>query len=81
MRVGRLRQRQPRADLHVHPARAAAATDAAVPAALVELTAAPRCDIEREIWLVVHPDVRRSPRVQRVADAIADAVHAADGRL
>ncbi|AQT54187.1 LysR family transcriptional regulator [Burkholderia orbicola] len=50
-------------------------------APLVELTAAPRCDIEREIWLVVHPDVRRSPRVQRVADAIADAVHAADGRL
>ncbi|WP_241025457.1 LysR substrate-binding domain-containing protein, partial [Burkholderia sp. Ac-20384] len=50
-------------------------------APLVELTAAPRCDIEREIWLVVHPDVRRSPRVQRVADAIAEAVHAADGRL
>ncbi|AOK19427.1 LysR family transcriptional regulator [Burkholderia cepacia] len=51
------------------------------PASLVELTAAPRCDIEREIWLVVHPDVRRSPRVQRVADAIADAVRAADGAL
>ena len=50
-------------------------------APLVELTAAPRCDIEREIWLVVHPDVRRSPRVQRVADAIAEAVRAADGRL
>ncbi|MFP3562080.1 LysR family transcriptional regulator, partial [Paraburkholderia sp. SIMBA_049] len=46
-------------------------------AALVELTSAPRCDVEREIWLVVHPDVRRSPRVQRVADAIADAVRAA----
>ncbi|RQR43544.1 MULTISPECIES: LysR family transcriptional regulator [unclassified Burkholderia] len=69
-----------RANAH-QPARAAAATDAAAPAALVELTAAPRCDIEREIWLVVHPDVRRSPRVQRVADAIADAVHAAEGRL
>nr|WP_175801832.1 LysR family transcriptional regulator [Burkholderia anthina] len=51
------------------------------PAPLVELTAAPRCDVEREIWLVVHPDVRRSPRVQRVADAIADAVRAADGHL
>ncbi|WP_455731862.1 LysR substrate-binding domain-containing protein, partial [Burkholderia stabilis] len=50
-------------------------------APLVELTSAPHCDIEREIWLVVHPDVRRSPRVQRVADAIADAVHEADGRL
>lgn len=48
---------------------------------LVELASAPRCDIEREIWLVVHPDVRRSPRVQIVADAIADAVRAADGRL
>ncbi|MCA8423915.1 LysR family transcriptional regulator [Burkholderia seminalis] len=54
---------------------------ARVAAPLVELTDAPRCDIEREIWLVVHPDVRRSPRVQRVAEAIADAVHAADGRL
>ncbi|KWO79806.1 LysR family transcriptional regulator [Burkholderia ubonensis] len=51
------------------------------PASLVELTSAPRCDIEREIWLVVHPDVRRSPRVQTVADAIADAIRAADGGL
>ncbi|KVL43236.1 LysR family transcriptional regulator [Burkholderia territorii] len=50
-------------------------------AALVELTSVPRCDVEREIWLVVHPDVRRSPRVQRVADAIADAVREADGHL
>ncbi|WP_034176707.1 LysR substrate-binding domain-containing protein, partial [Burkholderia ambifaria] len=70
---------------------AGAGTDAGTPAsadpslpataALVELTSAPRCDVEREIWLVVHPDVRRSPRVQRVADAIADAVRAADGHL
>lgn len=60
-----------------------ASADPSLPAtaALVELTAAPRCDVEREIWLVVHPDVRRSPRVQRVADAIADAVRAADGHL
>ncbi|KVQ53432.1 LysR family transcriptional regulator [Burkholderia territorii] len=50
-------------------------------AALVELTSVPRCDVEREIWLVVHPDVRRSPRVQRVADAIADAVRDAHGHL
>jgi len=50
-------------------------------AALVELAAAPRCDVERAIWLVVHPDVRRAPRVQRVAEAIADAVRQADGRL
>ncbi|WP_010089618.1 LysR substrate-binding domain-containing protein, partial [Burkholderia ubonensis] len=53
----------------------------APPASLVELTSTPRCDIEREIWLVVHPDVRRSPRVQTVADAIADAIRAADGAL
>ncbi|WP_338640122.1 LysR family transcriptional regulator [Burkholderia pyrrocinia] len=59
----------------------AGAAPSSTPAPLVELTSAPRCDIEREIWLVVHPDVRRSPRVQRVADAIADAVRAADGRL
>ncbi|WP_175726348.1 LysR family transcriptional regulator [Burkholderia ambifaria] len=60
-----------------------ASADPSLPAtaALVELTSAPRCDVEREIWLVVHPDVRRSPRVQRVADAIADAVRAADGHL
>ncbi|GAU03968.1 LysR substrate binding domain protein [Burkholderia stabilis] len=59
----------------------AGAAPSSTPAPLVELTSAPRCNIEREIWLVVHPDVRRSPRVQRVADAIADAVRAADGRL
>ncbi|WP_322024191.1 LysR family transcriptional regulator [Burkholderia sp. BCC1977] len=60
-----------------------AAADPSLPAptALVELTSVPRCDVEREIWLVVHPDVRRSPRVQRVADAIADAVRDADGHL
>jgi DNA-binding transcriptional LysR family regulator len=56
-----------------------ASTRAPVP--LVELAAAPRCDVEREIWLVVHPDVRRSPRVQTVANAIADAIRAADGSL
>ncbi|WP_175821705.1 LysR family transcriptional regulator [Burkholderia sp. BCC0419] len=60
---------------------AAAAASSSVPTPLVELTSAPRCDVEREIWLVVHPDVRRSPRVQRVADAIADAVRDADGHL
>ncbi|MCW0404846.1 LysR family transcriptional regulator [Xanthomonas sontii] len=57
------------------------ATAASAGGALVELPEAPRCDVEREIWLVVHPDVRRAPRVQRVAEAIADAVQAADGRL
>ncbi|WP_175688296.1 LysR family transcriptional regulator [Burkholderia anthina] len=74
----------PALNMDEHANTGAPATVAAslpTPAPLVELTAAPRCDVEREIWLVVHPDVRRSPRVQRVADAIADAVRAADGHL
>ena len=29
----------------------------------------------RELWLVVHPDVRRSPRVRLIADLVAEAVH------
>ena len=41
----------------------------------------PVCDITREIWLAVHPDVRRSPRVQAVAQAIADAVREAEDSL
>jgi len=28
----------------------------------------------RQVWLVVHPDVRRSPRVQLIADVLADVV-------
>ena len=28
----------------------------------------------REIWLVVHPDVRRSPRVRLIADLVAEVV-------
>jgi hypothetical protein len=28
----------------------------------------------REIWLVLHPDVRRSPRVRLIADLIAEVV-------
>lgn len=35
----------------------------------------------REIWSVVHPDVRRSPRVRAVADALAEMVGAHAGRL
>ncbi|MGH8782433.1 LysR family transcriptional regulator [Paraburkholderia sp.] len=49
--------------------------------ALTVLDSDPPCDVEREIWLVVHPDVRRSPRVQTVADAIAQAVHEAGQTL
>lgn len=29
------------------------------------------CPVARELWLVVHPDVRRSPRVKAVAEAMA----------
>lgn len=37
------------------------------------------CQTRRKLWLVMHPDLRRSPRVRAVADAIAEAVglHAA----
>lgn len=30
------------------------------------------CGIQRELWMVIHPDVRRSPRVREVAAALAD---------
>lgn len=30
------------------------------------------CPVKLEIWMVVHPDVRRSPRVKAVADSISD---------
>ena len=46
-----------------------------------EMSTQPACDVEREIWLAVHPDVRRSPRVQAVADALAEAVREADGAM
>ncbi|PCE21844.1 LysR family transcriptional regulator [Paraburkholderia acidicola] len=49
--------------------------------ALTVLDTQPACDVEREIWLAVHPDVRRSPRVQAVAEAIAQAVHDAGDSL
>lgn len=37
--------------------------------ALVALAEYP-CPVARQLWLVVHPDVRRSPRVKAVADAL-----------
>lgn len=40
---------------------------------LADAAAAPP---ERDIWLVSHPDVRRSPRVRAVADLIADIFEA-----
>jgi len=32
------------------------------------------CPTRRKLWLVLHPDLRRSPRVRAVADAIAELV-------
>jgi DNA-binding transcriptional LysR family regulator len=42
-------------------------------AALVELAQHP-CPVGRPVWLVIHPDVRRSPRVRAVADLVAEIV-------
>jgi DNA-binding transcriptional LysR family regulator len=43
--------------------------------ALVQIDTQPPCDVTRDnIWLVVHPDVKRSPRVRTVADALAEIV-------
>jgi len=48
--------------------------------ALVELPGEGR-PVMREVWSVVHPDVRRSPRVRAVADALAEMVGAHANRL
>ena len=37
--------------------------------------------VSREIWCVVHPDVRRSPRVRRMADLIGELIEEAAGEL
>ncbi|WP_369975978.1 LysR family transcriptional regulator [Xanthomonas bundabergensis] len=31
--------------------------------------------MQRDLWLTVHPDLRRSPRVQRIAELLAQIVH------
>lgn len=49
-------------------------------AALAEVPGEGR-PVMREVWSVVHPDVRRSPRVRAVADALAEMVGAHAGRL
>ncbi|WP_280808718.1 LysR family transcriptional regulator [Variovorax boronicumulans] len=49
-------------------------------AALIEVPGEGR-PVMREVWSVVHPDVRRSPRVRAVADALAEMVGAHAGRL
>jgi DNA-binding transcriptional LysR family regulator len=48
---------------------------------LTEIGTQPACDVEREIWLAVHPDVRRSPRVQAAADALAEAIRDAGAAM
>jgi DNA-binding transcriptional LysR family regulator len=30
------------------------------------------CPVSRRLWMVLHPDVRRSPRVKAVADGLAE---------
>lgn len=35
----------------------------------------------RELWLVIHPDVRRSPRVRLIADVVADIITASAAEL
>lgn len=41
----------------------------------------PACPITRQIWLVMHPDVRRSPRVRLIADLLAEVVEQSHGLL
>lgn len=48
--------------------------------ALVEIPGADR-PVVREIWCVVHPDVRRSPRVRRMADLVAELIQDAPDEL
>ncbi|WP_019142830.1 LysR family transcriptional regulator [Noviherbaspirillum massiliense] len=46
---------------------------------LAELTVEPM--EARELWLVIHPDVRRSPRVRLIADIVADIVASSEQEL
>jgi DNA-binding transcriptional LysR family regulator len=45
-------------------------------AALIPFPQQPR-PVSRPVWLVIHPDVRRSPRVKAVADLITEIIRAA----
>lgn len=47
----------------------------------LELIESQPCPIIRPIWLVMHPDVRRSPRVRLLADLLTDIMQAAAGLL
>jgi DNA-binding transcriptional LysR family regulator len=48
--------------------------------ALIQLEA-PICPVNRQIWLVMHPDVKRSPRVRLVANLLVDIVAQAQDLL
>lgn len=48
---------------------------------LLERVADPACPTLRQIWLVMHPDVKRSPRVRLIADVLADVVGEADALM
>jgi DNA-binding transcriptional LysR family regulator len=39
---------------------------------LLVLISPPECPVKRTLWLVMHPDVRRSPRVRAVADEVIE---------
>ncbi|GAB3425719.1 LysR family transcriptional regulator [Massilia solisilvae] len=39
------------------------------------------CPVHREVWLAVHPDVRRSPRVKMVADLVAELIQGEEALL
>jgi len=41
----------------------------------------PECPVVRQIWLVMHPDVRRSPRVRLIADLLVRVVEASQSEL
>lgn len=47
---------------------------------LVDLAIAPGPE-PRELWLVIHPDVRRSPRVRLIADVVADIISSSEAEL
>ena len=35
------------------------------------------CPVQRELWMVIHDDVRKAPRVRRTADLLAELFSAA----
>ncbi|MCQ8896783.1 LysR family transcriptional regulator [Limnobacter humi] len=43
----------------------------------LEHITSPACPVKRQVWLVMHPGVRRSPRVRLMADLLANVVGSA----